>query len=74
MEEFIKHIKKDLVNNCFYVRQAANTALLAYDLGRANTEAERNNARKEWEFRMFAFECRYGIKEAMRVTSRFNSR
>ena len=35
-------------------------------MGRANTEEERNNARREWEFRMWAFECQYGIKEAMK--------
>ena len=68
MKDFIKHIKKDLVSDCFSKRNAANTALLAYDLGRANTEEERNNARREWEFRMWAFECQYGIKEACRVT------
>lgn len=67
MEDFIKHIKRDLASSCFYKRNAANTALLAYDLGRANTEEEKNNARKEWEFRMWAFECQYGVKEAIKV-------
>lgn len=68
--EFIKHIKKDLTSDCFHKRNAANTAILAYDMGRANTEEERDNARREWEFRMWAFECQYGIKEAMRVMRR----
>ena len=46
--DFIKHIKKDLASDCFHKRNAANTAILAYDMGRASTEEERNNARREW--------------------------
>ena len=73
MSDFIKHIKRDLVSNCFQKRNAANTAILGYDLGRANTEEERNYARKEWEFRLWAYECGYGIKEAMKKMRKYGN-
>lgn len=65
--EFIKHIKKDLTSNCFNKRNAANTALYSFDLSRANTQEEIDNAQKEWEFRMWAYECQYGIKDARKM-------
>ena len=64
MIHFLNSLKEDLAHSEFDKRNAANVALLAFDLGRAKNDRERENARKEWEFRMWAFECGYGIKEA----------
>ena len=66
MKEFITSIKKDLVSESFQTRSSSNLALLAYDLGRAKSEFERNNARDEYNFRNMAFVCRSGLKEALR--------
>lgn len=64
MREFIENLRKGLTNDKLCERKAANMALLAYDLGRAETEVERNNARRQFEFRKLAFEDQLGLKKA----------
>ncbi len=71
MNDFIKHIQPDLASDCFHERSAANLAILGYDLGRANTEKERDNARNEYNFRMLAFDGLCGLKDAMRITRKY---
>lgn len=70
MEGYIKSISKGLASEEFHERDKANECLLAYDLGRARNDTERENAREQWTFRMFAFVTQNGIKEAMKLTGR----
>ena len=69
--EHIRFIKKRLVSTCIQERIDANDALLAYDLHRATSEVERENARREWEFRMWTFACNYGMKDALKVIRKY---
>jgi len=70
MREFIDRISKGLASDDFCERNGANTALLAYDMGRARNEEERDNARQEWEFRLYAFESNSGLSGAMKMIRR----
>lgn len=68
--EFIDELSRGLASEDFNTREASNTALLAYDIGRAKTEEERDNAREQWTFRMWAFTCQYGLKDALKMVRR----
>jgi len=51
MKEFISDMKYQINSECFHQREAANLALLGYDLGRAKTKEEEDNARRQYNFR-----------------------
>lgn len=72
IKEFIENMQRDLISDSFETRSAANLALLAYDLGRAKTEVEEANARKEYDFRMFAFISQGGLSWACHMGRRVN--
>ena len=68
---FLDSVKKDLVSAEFSTRDASNLALLAFDIGRAKDESEVERAKDEYDFRSWAFVCRNGLKEAMRLTRKY---
>lgn len=65
--QFIQDISQDLAHKSFDKRSAANLALLAFDMGRAQTDEQRDYARNEYYFRSYAFVMGYGLKEALTV-------
>jgi len=47
----IDYVKKDLASDAFKIRYHASDTLLLYDLRRATSDEEQDNARKEWGYR-----------------------
>jgi len=70
MSEYINQYKEDMYSNDYHVREKANECLLAYDLGRAVTDTERSNARKEYSLRMWVV-AGYTLKEAMHLERKY---
>jgi len=69
--EFIDSLRKGLASEDFNERESSNLALLAYDIGRAKNIEERKNASEQWTFRMHAFTCQNGLKEAMKLMKNY---
>lgn len=62
----VDELRVQLISEDFEKRNKANLALLAFDMGRSKNDAERANARKEWEFRLWAFELEKGLGVALK--------
>ena len=69
--ELIGSLQKDLLSENYEVKDAANRALLLYDLGRAKNDIEVNNAYKEADVRSWVYLCCYGLKEGLKTHRKF---